>query len=115
MVADHGQRRARAADRLQRRKDSIALLGVRRRQWLSVAPTAAALHECMHGHAAASVTGLQLMSAAVHLDAAWSDGLGEKLGVKRTPRAAVIKENTVTAPAACTAAVAAGRSAAWKH
>jgi hypothetical protein len=46
----------------------------------------------MHGHAEASMTGLQLMSAAVHLGAAWSQGLGEKLGVKRTPRAAVIKE-----------------------
>ena len=40
-------------------------------------------YECMnHGHAAASVTDLQLMSAAVHLDAAWSQRLGEKVGVK---------------------------------
>jgi hypothetical protein len=47
-----------------------------------VEPLWTEFYECMHGHAAASVTGLQLISAAVHLDAAWSQGLGEKLGVK---------------------------------
>ena len=116
-----------------------------------VAPTAAALHECVHphaartsrsalppqclartvarswsrfeqsstcarGHAEASVTGLQLMSAAVHLDAAWSPSTGRE--ARREENAASRShqgEFTVTAPAACTAAVAAGRCAAWKH
>jgi hypothetical protein len=134
MVVDHGQRTARATDRLQRRKTAShcwacggvsgsrcthgrgatrvrastrgknksqrATTAVRRRCSKIVEPLWTEFYECMHGHAETSVTGLQLMSAAVHLDAAWSPGLGREARREENAASRSQKESTVTAPAA---------------
>lgn len=121
MVVYHGRRRAHAAEKLQRRetashcwacggvsgsrcthgrsatrvhapargknKSQRATTAVPRTRCSKIVePLRTEFYACMDTRRR-RMTGLQ-----PHLCAAWSDGLGERLGVERTPRAAVLKE-----------------------